>query len=82
MTPTSDPFACIPDASAEYAGTVLETGAERWTALREEIQHYRDAHYDRACDLAEEGKDGAEVAFAVAGELGKVLALMDRMEGE
>jgi len=55
------------------------TGTERWNRLRAEVQQYRDAHYDRACDLAEEGKDGAEVAFAVAGELGKVLALMDRM---
>lgn len=32
MTETSpgrDPFACIPDESALYAGTVLETSAER-----------------------------------------------------
>lgn len=66
MTPTiPDPFSRIPDTDAGYAGTVLETVAERgqsWTGLRDEIRHLRTACYDHACDLSDEGKD-AERAF-------------------
>jgi len=52
-----------------------------WTALRSEVQQYRDAHTKRAEDLRDEGRDPASALF-LAAELGWVLALMDRMEGE
>jgi hypothetical protein len=56
--------------------------ADRWTALREEIRLYRDIHNERASDLIDEGKGGADLAYARADELGKVLATMDRMAGQ
>ena len=52
----------------------------RWTTLREEIQRYRDIHNERGNDLIDEGKGGADLAFARADELKIVLATMDRME--
>ena len=48
---------------------------ERWTDLREEIQHLRTAAYEVATDLSDEGKD-AERAFGRVEAFDQVLALM------
>ena len=52
------------------------TPAAAWTELRAEIERYRDIHNERAGDLMDEGKGGADLAYARADELDKVLALM------
>jgi hypothetical protein len=52
----------------------------RWAELRAEVELYRDAHNERGNDLIDEGKGGADLAYARADELDKVLAAMDRME--
>lgn len=52
----------------------------RWNQLRKEIKLYRDIHNERASGLIDEGKGGADLAYARADELGNVLAAMDRLE--
>ena len=52
----------------------------RWDRLREEIAELRAVHYERACDLADEGKDGDERAFGRVEAYDELLATMERME--
>ena len=54
----------------------------QWNRLREEIQRERATHYERACDLADEGKDGDERAFGRVEECDYLLTVMDRMEAD
>lgn len=67
--------------SKEHADRA-DAAEARWTSLREEIQLYRDIHNERASDLIDEGKGGADLAYARADELKQVLAAMDRMEAD
>ena len=53
---------------------------ERWTDLREEIQHLRTAAYEVATDLSDEGQYGTERAFGRVDAYDDVLLRMDRME--
>ena len=56
---------------------------ERWTDLREEIQHLRTAAYDVATDLCDEGRTiSAERAFGKTDALDQVLALMAHTSDE
>lgn len=52
----------------------------RWNRLRKEVTGLRAIHNDRGAGLEGEGKDGADLAYARADELKRVLDLMDRME--
>ena len=52
----------------------------RWNLLRAEIAEERVIHYERACDLSDEGTDGDERAFGRVEECDYLLALMERME--
>jgi hypothetical protein len=53
-----------------------------WTDLRDEIQRRRTATYDVACDLADEGKDGAERAYGRVDVYDEMLRLMAHLAGE
>ena len=79
-------YAIVTDRLKALAGEWLEASesarpyvAAALTALREEVERYRDAHRTRAADLEGEGKD-TKMARALASELDWVLALMDQME--
>jgi hypothetical protein len=50
------------------------------TELRAEIQRQRDLHYEHACDLSDEGREGSERAYGRVDAYDDILELLDEAE--
>jgi hypothetical protein len=61
--------------------TTTNYGAGKWTDLRVELARRRASSYTVACDLDDEGKDGAQKMFGHVDGLDEALAVIDHMTG-